>query len=83
MGVLLSHIGLDPIIYGFVIAIGIMVMYVKLIKRAWFSLLVDIGVFTLVFVLHGGTLKGGLAAAMAAMICGIAFPLVSAVWRPK
>jgi hypothetical protein len=76
MGVFLSHIGLEPIIYGIVIAIGLMVMWIKFAMRRWLSLVVDIVVFWLVFTLHGGTMTGGMAAAIAALICGLVFPLI-------
>jgi putative flippase GtrA len=76
MGVFLSHIGLEPIIYGLVIAFGLLVMWVKFAMKQWLSLVVDIVVFWLVFTLHGGTMTGGMAAAVAALVCGLIFPFI-------
>lgn len=76
MGVLLSHIGLEPIIYGIIVALGLIVWTVKFKMGQWLSLGVDIGVFWLVFSLHGGTMTGGMAAAMASLICGLILPLM-------
>jgi hypothetical protein len=53
---------------------GIHVMYKKLINGSFFSLLIDIIVFTLVFKLHGGTMAGGFSAMIAALIAGFTFP---------
>lgn len=75
MNVLLTHAGLEPLIYGVVVFLGLSLMWWKLTTGRWLSLGVDIGVFWLVFSLHGGTLAGGMAAAVAAFLAGIIFPL--------
>lgn len=74
MNVLLSHIGLEPIIYGIIVALGLLILWVKFMLRRWLSLAIDLGVFYLVFTMHGGSMTGGMAAAVAAMICGLVFP---------
>lgn len=74
MNVLLSHIDFGPLFYGLVMFLGLMVMYIKLIRGSWLSLAIDIGVFWLVFKLHGGSMAGGFAAMIAAMLSGMVFP---------
>lgn len=76
MNVLLSHIDWGPIVYGLVIFIGLLVMWYKLVTGRILSLLIDIGVFWLVFVLHGGTMTGGFAATVAALLAGTFFPFL-------
>ncbi len=71
----LFHAGMEPVFYGLLVFLGLMLMYWKLITFRWFSLTIDIFVFWLVFSLHGGTLAGGMAAAVAALLAGIFFPL--------
>lgn len=74
MNVLLSHIDWGPLVYGVIMFIGLLVMWFKLVKRAWLSLFIDISVFILVFKLHGGTMQGGFAAMVCSMLAGLIFP---------
>lgn len=76
MNLLLSHLGLEPLIYGVVIFLGLAVMWFKAISGMWISLTIDVFVFWLVFTLHGGTMAGGMAAAVAALLAGIFMPLM-------
>lgn len=76
MNVLLSHIDWGPIIYGVVIFIGLLIMWYKLVYGHILSLVIDISVFWLVFALHGGTMTGGFAATIAALLAGTIFPLL-------
>lgn len=76
MNVLLSHMDLMPIAYGIIMFIGLAVMWVKLSRGKWLSLVIDIAVFTLVFRLHGGTMAGGFAAMICALLAGLFFPLL-------
>jgi len=76
MNVLLSHVDLMPLLYGFIMFLGLMVMLIKLLKGNWSSLFIDIVVFWLVFSLHGGTLSGGFAAMICALLAGLFFPLL-------
>lgn len=74
MNVFLAHIDWGPVLYGVIMFIGLLIMWVKLLKRKWLSLIIDISVFTLVFKLHGGTMAGGFSAMICAMFAGMVFP---------
>jgi hypothetical protein len=76
MNLLLSHFGLEPLVYGVIVFLGLALMWWKLITLHLVSLAIDIVVFIAVFSMHGGTLQGGMAAAVAALLAGIFFPLV-------
>lgn len=76
MNMLLAHLDFGPVLYGVIMFIGIAVMWWKLMSGMWLSLVIDIGVFVLVFKLHGGTLAGGFAAMVAALLAGIFLPLI-------
>ncbi len=75
MNAFLAHLGLEPIVYGVVIFAGLALMWWKLTTGRWLALTVDIAVFVLVFKMHGGTMAGGMAAAVAALLAGMIFPL--------
>ena len=76
MNILFGHFNFAPLIYGILMFIGIAVMWSKLVSGRWLSLLIDIGVFTLVFSLHGGTMAGGFAAMIAALLAGMFLPMM-------
>ena len=76
MNVLFGHFDFAPLIYGALIFVGIAVMWSKLVSGRWLSLIIDIAVFTLVFKLHGGTMAGGFAAMIAALLAGVFLPLM-------
>jgi hypothetical protein len=76
MNVLLNHIDLGPLLYGFVMFIGLGLMFYKLCIGAWLSLIIDITVFVIVFRLHGGTMTGGFAAMVCALLAGLFFPFM-------
>ena len=76
MNAFLAHLGLEPLIYGIVIFIGLLVMVWKFTTGRFLSLGIDVAVFWLVFSLHGGTMAGGMAAAIAALLAGLFFPLL-------
>lgn len=76
MSVFLSHINWSPVVYGLVMFLGLWVMYWKLVNGRWLSLAIDAGVFWLVFQLHGGTMAGGFAAMICAMLAGLVFPFL-------
>ena len=71
----ISHIDLGPLFYGLVMFLGIAVMWWKLTTGRWVGLAIDIGVFGLVFKLHGGTMAGGFAAMVAALLAGMLLPM--------
>ena len=70
----LAHLNLGPLLYGVVMFIGLAIMWRKLLTGRWLSLMIDIGVFSLVFSLHGGTMAGGFAAMVAALLAGLILP---------
>lgn len=74
MNVLLGHIDWGPVMYGLLMFAGLLVMWAKLVNGKWLSLFIDISVFALVFKLHGGTMAGGFAAMICAMLAGMVFP---------
>lgn len=76
MDLLLTHLDFGPVIYGIIMFVGVAVMWWKLMSGMWGSLVIDIGVFALVFTLHGGTMAGGFAAMVAALLAGIFLPLM-------
>lgn len=71
----IGHAGLEPLIYGIIIAFGVLIVIAKLRWGMYFGAVVDVAVFVLVFSMHGGTLKGGMGAAVAALICGFVVPI--------
>ena len=74
MNLFLSHLDFAPLLYGIVMFLGLLVMWWKLTHQRWLSLVIDIGVFALVFKLHGGTMAGGFAATVAALLAGMIIP---------
>lgn len=77
----LAHLGAEPIIYGLIITLGLATIWWKLISGKIFTALVEIFIFYLVFSLHGGTMTGGMAAAVAALIGGWLLPALFTVRR--
>ena len=65
----------EPILYGVLIFLGLASMWWKLRTGRWLGFAVEASVFWLVFTLHGGTIVGGLAATIAALLSGIAIQL--------
>ena len=76
MNIGLAHLDFGPLMYGGIMFIGIAVMWWKLTRGHWLSLFIDITVFALVFKLHGGTMAGGFAAMIAALLAGMFLPLM-------
>lgn len=71
MAALLGHLDFMPIIYGVIIFIGLYSMWWKLKHGKWLSFIIELTVFALVFKLHGGTMAGGFAATVAALLAGL------------
>jgi len=71
----LIHGSFEPILYGLIVFVGLSVMWWKLTTGRWLSLGIDVFVFWLVFTMHGGSMTGGMAAAVAALLAGIVFPM--------
>lgn len=70
----LGHIDFGPVMYGVVIFIGLYSIWWKLTTGRFLAALVEISVFILVFKLHGGTMAGGFAATVAALLAGVIIP---------
>lgn len=70
----LGHIDVGPLIYGVVIFAGLYSMWWKLTHRRLLGFVVELAVFIIVFKLHGGTMAGGFAATVAALIAGVVIP---------
>lgn len=70
----LGHFDLGPLIYGVVIFLGLYSMWWKFTHFRWIALVTEVSVFVLVFKLHGGTMAGGFAATVAALIAGVVIP---------
>lgn len=75
MNVFLQHLNMDALFYGLVIFMGLFSIFIKARWGMWLSLAIEVTVFVLVFKLHGGTMAGGFAATVAALLAGIIFPL--------
>ena len=75
MNLTLLHGSFEPIIYGLVIFAGLLSMWYKLTRGHILSFTVELVIFFIVFKLHGGTMAGGFAATIAALLAGIIFPL--------
>ena len=72
----LGHIDLMPLVYGVIIFLGLFSMFNKLRTLQFTALITEVGVFWLVFHLHGGTMAGGFAATVAALLAGVLFPWI-------
>ena len=70
----LGHIDIGPLIYGVVIFLGLYSMWWKLTHGRFLGFIVELVVFLLVFKLHGGTMAGGFAATVAALLAGVIIP---------
>lgn len=70
----LGHLDLMPLIYGIIIFFGLLSMFNKLMKGHILAFGIEVFVFWLVFKLHGGTMAGGFAATVAALLAGVVFP---------
>lgn len=70
----IPHLDIMPLIYGVVIFLGLWSMWHKLVNARFIAFVIEVSVFVLVFSLHGGTMAGGFAAAIAALLAGAVFP---------
>ncbi len=67
----LGHLDLFPLLYGLIVFIGIWSIWAKLARFKILSAAAEITVFILVFKLHGGTVAGSCAAAIASLLTGM------------
>lgn len=81
MNAFLSHLDMGPALYGLIIIAGLATIWWKIARGHWGSALLEITIFVIVFKLHGGTLTGGMAATVAALIGGFLIPLVTRIAR--
>ena len=70
----LGHIDVGPLLYGVVIFLGLYSMWWKMTHGRFLGFIVELVVFILVFKLHGGTMAGGFAATVAALLAGVIIP---------
>lgn len=73
----LGHVDVMPLFYGLIMFLGIWSMWYKFMHGYYASLIGEAGVFLFVFWLHGGSMSGGFAAMVAALIAGIT------IFRPR
>lgn len=66
----LQHIDMMPLFYGVLMFLGVWSMYHKLVAGRYLKFLIEVSVFTLVFILHGGTMTGGFSAMICALLAG-------------
>ena len=71
----LFHGSFEPIIYGVVIFLGLYSMWYKLTRGKFLAFVIEVSVFILVFKLHSGTMVGGFAATIAALLSGLIIPM--------
>lgn len=76
MDIFLRHLDLGPLLYGLIMFVGLSVVWWKITRSMWLSVAIDIAVFVVVFKLHGGTMQGGFAAMIAALLAGLVFPMM-------
>ena len=67
----------EPVVYGVVILIGVATLWYKLVRGRIASFLTEANMFWLVFSLLGGTMTGGMAAAVAALLAGFVLPTIT------
>ena len=77
MGIGLAHMDITPLFYGIVMFLGIWSMWHKLTRGQLFGFALEVGIFGLVFSLHGGTMAGGFAAMVCALLAGSIFPTLA------
>lgn len=76
MDIFLRHLDLGPLLYGLIMFVGLSIVWWKITRSMWLSVAIDIAVFVVVFKLHGGTMQGGFAAMIAALLAGLVFPMM-------
>ena len=70
----LLHGSLEPLLYGLIIFLGLWSMVHKATHGKYLAFVIEVAVFWLVFELHSGTMVGGFAATIAALLAGLIFP---------
>lgn len=76
MNVFLAHIDWSPIIYGVALFLSVMSMAWKLKRGHYVGFFAEVGVVTLILIVHGGSVTGGFAATIAGLLSGWFIPLM-------
>lgn len=76
MNVFLAHIDWSPIIYGVALFLSIMSMAWKIKRGHYVGFFAEVGVVTLILIVHGGSVTGGFAATIAGLLSGWFIPLM-------
>ena len=71
----LLHGSFEPLFYGLIIFLGIFSMWYKVTHAKYAAFVIELVVFIIVFKLHGGTMAGGFAATVAALLAGVIMPM--------
>lgn len=74
MNAFLAHLDLMPLFYGVLMFAGLAYTWQKMLNGKFVSVGIDMGVFWLVFSLHGHSMTGGFAAMIAAALSSLVFP---------
>lgn len=69
----LGHIDMMPLFYGVIMFFGMWSLYHKIKTIQIIGFIIELTVFVVVFALHGGTMTGGFAAMIAALLAGFFF----------
>lgn len=64
------HASMEPLIYSIVISYGLISMAKKVKNRRYMALAIEIAIFALIFIMHGGSVTGGFASTIASIIAG-------------
>ena len=70
----IPHLDVMPLFYGVIMFLGLWSMYHKLVNHRFFAFCIEVATFCIVFSLHGGTMNGGFAAMVCALIAGVVLP---------
>jgi hypothetical protein len=76
----LLHGSMEPLFYGVIIFLGLFSLYFKLVHGKIISFIIELSIFIIVFRLHGGTMNGGFAATVAALLGGLIMPFFLPRW---
>jgi len=72
MNMFVTLMNMEPVVYGGLMFIALMVLLLKAWLEHYVAIAADVAVFVVMFLIHGGTLTGGLSAAVTAMLFSIA-----------
>lgn len=64
------HASMEPLIYSIVISYGLISMAKKVKDKRYMALVIEVAIFALIFIMHGGSVTGGFASTIASIIAG-------------